>query len=268
MNKDKLHAKSSIEVGKLWDENADLWINLTAKGHDLYRDHIGTPGFFSILPAIDGLRGLDIGCGDGHHTRLLAERGAKMIGMDLSPKFIQYAKNHENTTQLGIEYLLGNVLELPYPNNSFDFVTSFFSLIDIPEYEIAIAEAYRTIKKEGFFQFLIPHPCTWTPDFEWIFDESGNKKGAICSDYFTSDNGKVMEWLFESVDPNSISGGQKFKSPQFRRTLTKWINSLVNTGFVIEEIFEPKADEKLIEQHSILRGASLLPIFLIVRCRK
>jgi trans-aconitate methyltransferase len=46
--------------------------NSFAHGHDIYRDHLNTPAFFAMLPDVEGLAGLDIGCGEGHNTRLLA----------------------------------------------------------------------------------------------------------------------------------------------------------------------------------------------------
>ncbi len=47
-------------------------------GYDVFRDHLNTPAFFALLPDVAGLSGLDIGCGEGHNTRLLARRGARV----------------------------------------------------------------------------------------------------------------------------------------------------------------------------------------------
>ena len=41
------------------------------------------------------------------------------------------------------------------------------SLMDIAVTEVAIAEAYRVIKPDSFFQFSISHPCFATPKWEW-----------------------------------------------------------------------------------------------------
>jgi trans-aconitate methyltransferase len=64
------------EVGRLWNANADAWTKLSRAGYDVYRDYLNTPAFFTMLPDVDGLSGLDIGCGEGHNTRLLARRRA------------------------------------------------------------------------------------------------------------------------------------------------------------------------------------------------
>jgi 2-polyprenyl-3-methyl-5-hydroxy-6-metoxy-1,4-benzoquinol methylase len=75
------------EVGRMWDENAEAWTKLARAGYDVSRDHVNTPAFFAMLPDVRGLRGLDVGCGEGHNTRLLAGRGARMTALDISGAF-------------------------------------------------------------------------------------------------------------------------------------------------------------------------------------
>lgn len=71
------------EAGRYWNENAYAWTQLARAGYDTYRDHLNTPAFFAILPDVRGLAGLDIGCGEGHNTRLLAQRGARVTAVDI-----------------------------------------------------------------------------------------------------------------------------------------------------------------------------------------
>ena len=70
------------EAGKYWNDNAHAWTQLARAGYDVYRDHLNTPAFFAMLPEVRGLAGLDIGCGGGHNTRLLARRGARVTGRE------------------------------------------------------------------------------------------------------------------------------------------------------------------------------------------
>ena len=76
------------EVGKYWEENAENWTKLARLGYDRCRDLINSPGFFSILPDISGLKGLDIGCGEGYNTRIAAKKGGLMTAIDISKTFI------------------------------------------------------------------------------------------------------------------------------------------------------------------------------------
>ena len=66
------------EAGRYWNESAESWTKLARAGYDVYRDHLNTPAFFAMLPDVEGLAGLDIGCGEGHNTRLLVKRGGRI----------------------------------------------------------------------------------------------------------------------------------------------------------------------------------------------
>src|SRR5215470_8616118 len=84
------------EAGRYWDGNAQAWTQLARQGWDIYRDALNTPAFLDLLPDVAGKRGLDIGCGEGHNTRLFAARGAQMFAIDISPTFIRLASEIES----------------------------------------------------------------------------------------------------------------------------------------------------------------------------
>src|SRR5204863_7539234 len=94
------------EAGRLWNESADAWTRLARSGYDVYRDHLNTPAFFAMLPEVRGLSGLDIGCGEGHNTRLLAREGARMTGVDIAEVFILHWRRSARETPSGIDHRL------------------------------------------------------------------------------------------------------------------------------------------------------------------
>src|SRR6476661_5018446 len=122
-----------LEAGRYWNANADAWTKLARAGYDIYRDHLNTPAFFEMLPDVHGLTGLDIGCGEGHNTRLLARRGARVTAIDIAENFIAHARRTEAGEPLGIDYRIASAVELPFEDASFDFATGFMSLMDVPE---------------------------------------------------------------------------------------------------------------------------------------
>ena len=63
------------EVGRYWNENAEVWTELVRAGYDHYRDGLNTPAFFEMLPGVDGLSGLDVGCGEGLNYRMIVVLG-------------------------------------------------------------------------------------------------------------------------------------------------------------------------------------------------
>jgi ubiquinone/menaquinone biosynthesis C-methylase UbiE len=112
------------EVGQYWNDNADAWTRLSRAGYDVYRDYLNTPAFFDILPEVDGLEGVDIGCGEGHNTRLLAKHGARVTAVDISEVFIHHARQRELAEPLGMDFCVASAVELPFADESFDFATA------------------------------------------------------------------------------------------------------------------------------------------------
>src|SRR3712207_6232179 len=172
------------EVGRLWNESAATWTLLARAGYDVYRDHLNTPAFFAMLPDVSGLAGLDIGCGEGHNTRLLARRGARMTAVDIAEVFIAHARQAEADEPLGIDYRVASAVELPFDDEAFDLATGFMSFMDVPETDRVVAEAFRVLKPGGFLQFSITHPCFDTPHRRNLRSPDGRTYAIEVGDYF------------------------------------------------------------------------------------
>jgi SAM-dependent methyltransferase len=256
------------EVGRLWDSNADAWTRLARQGCDIYRDWLNTPAFFAMLPEVRDLRGLDIGCGEGHNTRLLAERGARMTAIDISARFAALARQMEARQPRGIRYTVASAVALPFADACFDFATGFMSFMDIPEHERVVSEAFRVLKPGGFLQFSILHPCFMTPRWRWIHDEQGRRVAVECGDYFHQPQGLMEQWIFGAARPRQLQGLEPFRIPRFFRTLSSWVNLLVDTGFRLERLHEPTADDQALERHPKLYDTRAVAYFLHVLCRK
>ena len=256
------------EVGKYWDKNAENWTKLARMGYDRCRDLTNSPAFFKMLPDVANLKGLDIGCGEGYNSRIVAKRGAKLAAIDISEVFIKYAKEFEQQEPLDIAYKVGSGSELPFSDNEFDFAIATMSLMDIADSEKAIEEAFRAIKPGGFFQFSISHPCFWSPEWEWVSDTDGRRTGLIVRNYFEKFNGDLEEWIFGAAPKEVTENMNKFKIPRFSRTLSEWLNLLIKKGFVLEEFCEPYIDDETLERYPEEYSSRIIPYFLIIRCRK
>lgn len=256
------------EVKQYWEQNAEAWTALSRAGYDLYRDVINAPAFLKMLPDVKGQKGLDIGCGEGHNTRLVAKRGALLTGIDISDTFIRHAKEEEVSKPLGINYQVASGQKMEFPGNSFDFCMATMSLMDMPEPAKAISEAYRVLKPGGFFQFSIGHPCFGTPKWQWQKDEKGLRSALLCGDYFVRQNGNIEQWIFGAAPDEEKDKYQPFKIPRFTMILSDWVNTLIKTGFRIEEFCEPHPDEATVKKYPRVADAAIIAYFLIIRCRK
>jgi ubiquinone/menaquinone biosynthesis C-methylase UbiE len=258
----------SLEAGKYWNDNAEAWTLLARAGYDLYRDHLNTPAFLENLPVIVGLHGLDIGCGEGHNTRLLVDLGARMDAIDISEKFIQEAQSFGGSVPQGIRYQIASALALPFEEGTFDFATAFMSLMDVPDFELALLEAFRVLKPGGFLQFSISHPCFSTWHRKNIREASGKTVAIEIADYFTNRKGELEEWIFGAAPAQMRQAFPKFRIPRFDRTLSQWLNAVVAAGFMIEHLAEPCPSAATIAQYPSLQDSSVVAYFLHVRCRK
>ena len=256
------------EVGRYWDGNADAWTKLAREGYDVYRDYVNTPGFFRMLPDVDGLRGLDVGCGEGHNTRLLARRGARVAALDVSEKFVRYARDAQADEPLGIGYMVASAVEMPFPDAAFDFAVAFMSLMDIPEPDRTLAEVFRVVRPGGFFQFSITHPCSDTPHRRNIRDETGTTRGIEVGRYFEQTTGRIDQWLFGAAPPEAREGLRPFRVPRFHPTLSEWLNAIVEAGFLLERVEEPFASDETVQQCPDVQDTQVMAYFLHIRCRR
>jgi ubiquinone/menaquinone biosynthesis C-methylase UbiE len=256
------------EVGRFWNANAEAWTKLSRAGYDTYRNYLNTPSFLYMLPDVTSQRGLDIGCGEGYNTRLLAQRGATMVAIDVASTFVRHAHRAEVAEPLGIGYAAASAVQLPFSAGTFDFATAFMSLMDIPETDIVIAEAYRVLRPGGFLQFSITHPCFDTPHRRNLRDESDRTNAIEVGDYFRNLEGDVSEWIFSAAPEEETEGLPSFKTPRFTRTLSQWLNLLIDAGFRLERLVEPRPSDALVREHPNLQDAQVVAYFLQTRARK
>lgn len=101
-----------------------------------------------LLPLSAGARVLEIGCGRGHLTSRLADRGVDIVGIDANPNASALA---------GSERVVHMVAEdLRFPDNEFDAVIAVHSIEHIPPLEEAFAEIARVLKPGGTAFFIYP----------------------------------------------------------------------------------------------------------------
>ncbi|MFC4544218.1 class I SAM-dependent methyltransferase [Halosolutus amylolyticus] len=90
----------------------------------------------AIVP-VEGKNVLEIACGTGRFTVMLAERGADVVGLDISAAMLQQGRQKVQDADLAgtLEFLRGDAGRLPFPDDHFDIVIAmrFFHLADDPE---------------------------------------------------------------------------------------------------------------------------------------
>jgi SAM-dependent methyltransferase len=256
------------EVARHWEANAEAWTRQSRAGFDIYRDALNTPAFLSMLPPVAGLRGLDIGCGEGSNTRKLAELGARMEAIDIAPTFIRHAAEAERVAPLGITYRTADATDLPFPDATFDFAAAFMSLMDVPDQGRALREACRVLRPGGFLQFSILHPCFCPPHRRVVRGADRRVKAIEVGGYFDSTAGKVDTWWFSTLPLEERKRVAPFRVPRFHRTLAGWVEIIRQAGLGIERMGEPSAGPELAAAEPVVADTRVAPIFLHVLATK
>ena len=111
---------------------------------------------FHLLGDIRGKTILEYGCGDGMNTVVLSRRGARVIGLDLSPELLALAKERLRVNECHESaFVLGSAHELPLEDESVDIVFGIAILHHL-DLEMAAREVHRVLKKGGRAIFQEP----------------------------------------------------------------------------------------------------------------
>lgn len=95
-----------------------------------------------------GMRALDLATGTGDIAFALAATGARVVGLDVTKRMIELARA-KTGTPAAPQFLVGDMLALPFPTSSFDIVTTGYGLRNVPDLTRAIDEIYRVLKPGG-----------------------------------------------------------------------------------------------------------------------
>jgi len=258
-------------IRRQWNQASESWIDFVRGGKDYYREYMNGPAFERMMGEVRGKQVLDVGCGEGYFSRVFAEMGAKVTGVDFSETLIEAALEEELRKPLGVKYLISNASDLmELQSSSFDVAFSFMALMDIQDYEAAIAEVFRVLKEGGRFVFVVPHPCfsEWSGNGENIsgwetrIREDGSKEFLYyyLYDYFQR-RVETITWDFERLTSS-------FVTISYHRTLSDYINKLSKYGLAVTGFDEPEPLQEGLKFHPPLSRHFRVPHSLVIEATK
>ena len=96
-----------------------------------------------------GEKVMDLGCGTGNATILLAESGATIVGVDPTPRLLGVATERVRDAGFAAEFILAGAEKLPFADSSFDALVSVFALIFTPDPPAAAREIDRVLTRDS-----------------------------------------------------------------------------------------------------------------------
>ena len=101
---------------------------------------------------------LDVGCGTGHFTRRAAADGARVVGLDIDERALEFARGRSPET---VQFLPGDATCLPFDDRSFDEVMSVTALCFVPQWQKAVAEIVRVSRRRFALGLLNRNSLLW-----------------------------------------------------------------------------------------------------------
>jgi ubiquinone/menaquinone biosynthesis C-methylase UbiE len=164
-----------------------------------------------LLELEPGMDLLDLACGHGRIANRLAERGARVVGLDATPLFLDRARQEATARGVDVEYVEGDIRSLPWEDSSFDRVLSWFTsfgYFDDEGNRRVLREARRVLRPEGSLLIesnnlagLLPR---WLPavvverDSDFLVDRSSfdPTTGRATTERVLVRNGRVRRFAF------------------------------------------------------------------------
>ena len=222
---------------------ADYWIETVEGGQSIHRQAFLDNWMLRAVGEVDGLRVVDLGCGEGRFSRMLSRRGATVT--DFSQRFIDYAI----ANRVGEEtYRVADMENMEaLGDDSFDLAVSYVTLVDFPNHAAAIGEAYRVLRSGGRFVGCNLQSMT-SAGMGWI--KHGEEKLHYKLDDYFDETERMMR--FRGYDLTN-----------FHRTLSTYINSFIGAGFVVDKLLEPMPTREQVERYPYVADNLRVPEFII-----
>ena len=259
----KMNEKQTQEA---WERFSDQWMSgansESVDEGDINRRLIIDRHLTRLAGDVRGQKVLDAGCGNGYLSRRLARAGASVTGVDFSEPFIEYCNERENQDSQGITFLQASLDDLSVLEDGiFDLVVSNIVMVDVVNFQRAFQEISRVLKDDGRFIWSSTHP---------VFGRAGSFDIRL-----PSDTHRPEERYLKLVDRYYDSGGVLYNWDghnlwQIDRTLEEYSKALMDSGFVISEIIEPKASPEDIREYPrhLAFDADRWTHFIIFECLK
>ena len=218
-----------------------------------YNNSIEEPFMLDLIGDVANLSILDLGCGTGELSKKLSLKAKNILGIDISTKMLNVAKNKNFSHN--IEYRILSMENIDSIDQSFDLIVSSLAFHYVENFQKLILDIKKILKNKGSLIFSQEHPMitAYKGEPEWIMDNHGNKLYWPLNNY--NDEGVRLEtWFIKNVK-------------KYHRNLSTIINTLIDHGFEIQKISESKASDDLILKDKKFLNGKNIANFLFIKAK-
>lgn len=204
------------------------------------------PQILEMAGDVRDRRILDAGCAAGGLTARLAERGAKVVGVDIAPSLIEIARSRLGSRA---EFQVADLARpLPFlADSSFDLVTASLVLHYLRDWGPPLGEFHRILRPDGRLLISTHHPMR---DVDIVTPPAPYFDTVLLTDTWRK-------------------AGHSFEVRFYHRPLRAIVEALSDAGFCIERMPEPIPDASSFSEHaSLVAEMRRRPWFLFVRAVK
>ncbi len=207
------------------------------------------PRLRAMLPPLEGLRVLDLGCGFGAFSRWARKMGATtVLGVDRSEKMLARARSL--TRDPAVTFRQVPIERMDLTPASFDLIYSSLVLHYLEDLSPVVAVMRNLLSGGGRLVLSVEHPIFTAPRTPvWRTEPDGTKAWPL-TDYL-AEGRRVTDWITSGV-------------VKYHRTMQSYVNVLVEKGFRIRRIEEWAPNPKQIGEHPEWADEVHRPPFLLL----
>ena len=211
------------------------------------------PSIRAMLPAIAGLRVVDLGCGFGWFCRWARQAGAaEVLGLDLSEKMLERARR--DTDDPAVSYGRADLDRLDLPEGGFGLAYSSLALHYLESLGPVMASVHRALVPGGWFVFSVEHPIYTAPSQPGFVD-GGDGRKVWPLDGYLKEGARVTNWFAPGV-------------VKYHRTVGTYVSALLDAGFRVSALQEWGPSDAQIAEHPAWAVERERPPFLLVAARR
>jgi SAM-dependent methyltransferase len=204
-------------------------------------DALEIPALAALLPPVDGLRVVDLGCGQGELAVRLACAGASQVtGIDRSSSMLSRAGEHP-----AVRYVRSDLADFDLAPSSVELVVSSLALHYVADFEGLVARIGRWLSPGGHFLFSIEHPVVTAP----------LEAADLVVDDYADEGPRQRTWFVDGV-------------VKHHRTVSSLLMTLRRCGFELVAVDEPQPTPAQVEAEPRLALHRRRPPLLLVSARR